>query len=80
VLPGDLDCHDVFDVPVQYVAVQHSQPANMFFLNATDSQKGKANPNPRASNAARNSRSAAQRKLRSATQTAQQNAGVKPHA
>jgi hypothetical protein len=45
---------------VQNVAVQHSQPANMFFLNATNSQKGKAILNPRASNAARNSRSKTQ--------------------
>jgi hypothetical protein len=45
---------------MQNVALQHSQPADMFFLNATDSQKGKANPNPRASIAARQSHSKTQ--------------------
>jgi hypothetical protein len=56
---------------VQYVALQHSRLANVFFSDPRNSQKGKATPNPRASNAARNSRSAAQRRQRSATQTAQ---------
>jgi hypothetical protein len=47
---------------MQNVALHHSQPANMFFLIASQSQKGKANPNPRAI---------------SATQFAQPNAGIK---
>jgi hypothetical protein len=45
---------------VQNVAAQHSKLADVFFLNASKSQKGKAILNPRASNAARNQRSETQ--------------------